>query len=227
MKELFGVKAAATNRVEQKGTWNPFSMLPAKWAFVKEAPAVPVKTYDQAQGKAYNQNLSFRVITPRNCVATDAQIITSLKSGFPLLLSRKVGKGSCYLFGFCLQDTYFQTWMDNDITSRTELQQLMHDVFASTGIVSRVYSSNPDMEAGVRLHGNEAYCFVINHEAENAITDVTLRDLGFEVGQIMDVEWGRTVDFVRTPDGGIRFTIMAVEGTPTGVTRLLRITPKK
>ena len=43
----------------------------------------------------------------------------------------------------------------------------------------------------------------------------------------MDVEWGRTVDFVRTPDGGIRFTIMAVEGTPTGVTRLLRITPKK
>ena len=149
------------------------------------------------------------MITPRNCVATDAQIITSLKSGFPLLLSRKVGKGSCYLFGFCLQDTYFQTWMDNDITSRTELQQLMHDVFASTGIVSRVYSSNPDMEAGVRLHGNEAYCFVINHEAENAITDVTLRD------------------FVRTPDGGIRFTIMAVEGTPTGVTRLLRITPKK
>lgn len=227
MKELFGVKAAATNRVEQKGTWNPFSMLPAKWAFVKEAPAVPVKTYDQAQGKAYNQNLSFRVITPRNCVATDAQIITSLKSGFPLLLSRKVGKGSCYLFGFCLQDTYFQTWMDNDITSRTELQQLMHDVFASTGIVSRVYSSNPDIEAGVRLHGNEAYCFIINHEAENAITDVTLRDLGFEVGQIMDVEWGRTVDFVRTPDGGIRFTIMAVEGTPTGVTRLLKITPKK
>ena len=83
------------------------------------------------------------------------------------------------------------------------------------------------MEAGVRLHGNEAYCFIINHEAENATTDVILRDLGFEVGQIMDVEWGRAVDFVRTSDGGVRFTVMAVEGTPTGVTRLLKITPKK
>ena len=227
MKELFGVKAAATDRVEQKGTWNPFSMLPAKWAFVKEAPAVPVKTYDQAQGKAYGQELNFRVVTPRNCVAADAKAEGSLKSGHPLLLTRKVGKGRCYLFGFCLQDTYFQTWMNNDVASRTELQQLVHNVFAATGVKSRAYSSNPDMEAGVRLHGNEAYCFVINHEAEEAITEVTLRDLGFEVGQIMDVEWGRAVDFIRTADGGIRFTVLAVEGTPTGVTRLLKITPKK
>jgi hypothetical protein len=42
----------------------------------------------------------------------------------------------------------------------------------------------------------------------------------------MDVEWGRTVDFVK--DGNlIRFTVLAVEGTPTGVTRLLKVTPKK
>ena len=73
---------------------------------------------------------------------------------------------------------------------------------------------------------HEAYAFVINHEAPNAITQVELCDLGFEVGQILDVEWGRTVDFERTAQG-IRFTIMAVEGTPTGVTRLLKITPKK
>ena len=43
----------------------------------------------------------------------------------------------------------------------------------------------------------------------------------------MDVEWGRAVDFVRTSACCVRFTVMAVEGTPTGVTRLLKITPKK
>ena len=83
------------------------------------------------------------------------------------------------------------------------------------------------MEADERLSADEAICDIIYHEAEYATTDVILRDLGFEVGQIMDVEWGRAVDFVRTSDGGVRFTVMAVEGTPTGVTRLLKITPKK
>jgi hypothetical protein len=82
------------------------------------------------------------------------------------------------------------------------------------------------MEVAVRANEKEAYVFVINHEAPNAITDVTLSDLGFEVGEIMDVEWGRPVAF--TKDGNlIKFTALAVEGTPTGVTRLLKITPKK
>ena len=130
------------------------------------------------------------------------------------------------MFGFCLQDTYFQTWKENDEKSRAELQKMVHDVFVSTGIRARAYSSNPDMEVSLRSNEHEAYAFVINHEAPNAITQVELCDLGFEVGQILDVEWGRTVGFERTAQG-IRFTIMAVEGTPTGVTRLLKITPKK
>jgi len=82
------------------------------------------------------------------------------------------------------------------------------------------------MEVTVRANDKEAFVFVINHESPNAITDVTLADLGFEVGEIMDVEWGKTVAF--TKDGDLtKFTVLAVEGTPTGVTRLLRVTPRK
>jgi hypothetical protein len=52
-----------------------------------------------------------------------------------------------------------------------------------------------------------------------------LSGLGFEPGEIMDVEWGRPVAFTNE-SGQTKFTIMAVEGTPTGVTRLLKVTPK-
>lgn len=226
MKELFGVKSALTDRVVQKGQWNPFSMLPPRWAFLKTPPPAPDKRFDKAAGKAFDSEVDFQVVTPRNCVVSNAKIETRMASGDPLLLSHRVGKGNCYLFGFCLQDTYFQTWKDNDETSRAELQQLVHNVFSATGIHSRAYSSNPDMEVSLRLNEREAYVFIINHEAKNAVTEVELRNLGFEVGQILDVEWGRTVDFERT-DNGVHFTAMAVEGTPTGVTRLLKITPKK
>jgi hypothetical protein len=149
-----------------------------------------------------------------------------MESGQPMLIQKETGKGKTYLLGFCLQDTYFQTWAKEDKNSRSQLYDLMHHIFADTKVRSHSYSSNPDMEVSVRANNKEAFVFVINHESPDAITDVTLTDLGFEVGEIMDVEWGRTVDF--TKDGNLtKFTVLAVEGTPTGVTRLLRVTPKK
>jgi hypothetical protein len=42
----------------------------------------------------------------------------------------------------------------------------------------------------------------------------------------MDVEWGRVVPFTKEGNS-IKFTVLAVEGTPTGITRLLRVTPYK
>jgi hypothetical protein len=85
------------------------------------------------------------------------------------------------------------------------------------------------MEVTVRSNGKDAIVFVINHESPNATTDITLSDLGFEPGEIQDVEWGRedrAVPFTKEGNS-IKFTVLAVEGTPTGVTRLLKITPKK
>ena len=32
------------------------------------------------------------------------------KNGIPMILTNKVGKGNVILFGFCMQDTYFQNF---------------------------------------------------------------------------------------------------------------------
>jgi hypothetical protein len=227
MNKLFGVSSASTDRVVQKGQWNPFSMLPARWAHgLKTPPPVPVKICAQAKGSAFGKTYDFGVVTPRNCKVSDGQVVFTMDSGQPMLMEKEVGKGKTYLLGFCLQDTYFESWLKQDLASRTQLYDLMHDIFSDTKRRSHAYSSNPDMEVAVRANQKEAFVFVINHEAPNAISDVTLADLGFEPGEIVDVEWGRPVEFTR--EGNLtKFTIMAVEGTPTGVTRLLKITPKK
>jgi hypothetical protein len=227
MNNLFGVSSASTDRALQKGQWNPFSMLPPQWAHgLKTPPPMPVKICTKATGGAFGRNYDFNVVTPRNCKASDGKVVFTMDSGQPMLIEKQAGKGKAYLLGFCLQDTYFETWLRQDVASRSELYNLMHDIFNDTKKQSHAYSSNPDMEVSVRANEKEAFAFVINHEAPNAITDVTLSDLGFEVGEIVDVEWGRPVEFTR--DGHqIKFTILAVEGTPTGVTRLLKITPRK
>jgi hypothetical protein len=227
MKELFGVSSASTDRVLQKGQWNPFSMLPPQWAHgLKTAPPAPVKKFAKADGVAFGNRYDLTVVTPRHCKVSDGHSVFSMDSGEPMLVQKNFGKGKAYLLGFCLQDTYFQSFAAGDSGSRAQLYHLMHDIFADTKVRSHAYSSNPDMEVSVRGNDKEAFVFVINHESPNAVTDVTLADLPFSVGSITDVEWGRPVAF--TKDGDLtKFTIMAVEGTPTGVTRLLKVTPAK
>jgi hypothetical protein len=227
MSNLFGVTSASTDRVVQKGQWNPFSMLPPQWAHGLKTPPPPaVKTFAKAAGNAFGSKYDFNVVTPRDCKVSDGKTVFAMESGQPMLIKKDIGKGKTYLLGFCLQDTYFQSWLKEDLESRTQLCDLMHNVFADTKVRSHAYSSNPDMEVSVRANNKAAFVFVINHESPNAISDVTLADLGFEVGEIMDVEWGRPVAF--TKEGDLtKFTIMAVEGTPTGVTRLLKVSPKK
>jgi hypothetical protein len=227
LNKLFGVSSASTDRVLQKGQWNPFSILPQQWAHgLKTPPPAPVKTFAKANGNAFGEKYDFKIVTPRNCKNADSNILLSMESGQPLLMQKEVGKGKTYLLGFCLQDTYFQTWATGDLESRSQLYGIMHNIFTDTKVHSHSYSSNPDMEATVRANDKEAFVFVINHESPNAITDITLSDLGFEVGQIMDVEWGRVVPFTKEGNS-IKFTVLAVEGTPTGITRLLRVTPYK
>lgn len=226
MSKLFGVSSASTDRVLQKGQWNPFSMLPPVWAHGRKPPGQPLKNFAKASGVAFGEKYDFTLVTPRDCKVSDGKVALKTNTGKPLLIEKQNGRGKTYLLGFCLQDSYFQTWMKEDIKSRAQLYGLMHNIFTDTKVTSHAYSSNPDMEVTIRANENGAFAFVINHEAPNAITDVTLSNLGFEVGEIMDVEWGRPVAFMK--DGSLtRFTILAVEGTPTGVTRLLKITPRK
>jgi hypothetical protein len=227
MSRLFGVSSASTDRVLQKGQWNPFSMLPPQWAHgLKTPPPPPVKVFAKAAGSAFGKDYNFNIVSPRDCKPSDGHVVFKMQSGQPTLIEKETGKGRTYLLGFCLQDSYFQTWQSADTASRGQLYDLMHRIFADTKVRSHAYSSNPDMEVGVRSNGKEAFVFVINHESPDAIAEVTLADLGFEVGEIKDVEWGRPVAFTKEGDV-VKFTIMAVEGTPTGVTRWLKITPRK
>jgi len=228
MKKLFGVSAASTERAEQKGTWNPYSIIPPVWAFGVKPVLGPNKKFDNVSGSPFGEQIDFQLVSPRGCVPSDGVVTLKMNSGQPALITKQTGKGKTYLLGFCLQDTYFQTWKDEDLTSRKGLYSFMNGVFNSTGVYPRAYSSNPDMEASVRFNDKDVFVFVINHEAPNAMTEVTLRDLPFEVGQITDVEWGARTQLPYTyKNGVIKFTIMAVPGTPTGITRLLRITPKQ
>ncbi len=234
MKKLFGVEQSTSLRAEQKGTWNPFSMLPAKWAFMPEGYVAPKveKVFDKIDAQAYGQPVAFRVVSPRDCKPSNGATALMMSSGKPALVTKQTGKGKTYLFGFCLQDTYFQTWKDDDTTSREGLCSLVHNVFADTGIRPAAHSSNPDVEATVRIGKDVAYVFIINHEAPDAITDVTLSGLGFEVGNIVDVGFAGKPSNVyninfKSTGGDATFTILAREGTPTGITRLLKVTPKK
>ncbi len=226
MKELFGVGGASVDRVRQKGQWVPFSMLPPKWAFDMKIEGEPDKKFGKAEGRLFDKNYHFTVVSPRNCLISDALVRCKMEDGQPLLLEKKNGKGKAYLLGFCLQDTYFQTFKRNDEQSRTQLYDLIHQLLKETKVRAHGYSSNPDMEVSIRKNEEEAFVFIINHESADAVAEVTLADLGFEVGNIMDVEWGRPVEFRREGDL-VKFTILAVEGTPTGVTRLLRVSPAK
>jgi len=213
LNDVFGVSAADTYRVNQEGLWIPCTTVEPLWLFVKDWKA-PEKVFDKADG--------FKVVSPRHCVANDATVNGSLASGEPLLMEKKYGDGHAYLFGFCLQDTYLQTFIDEDEIGRAELQSLVRQAFLKTGIQSSVYSTNPDVEVALRKGKSEAFALVINHEAENPTAVITLSDLGFKVRKVVDVQSGSEIKFKK--DGNsIQFNICPAKDSEGGVTRLIKI----
>ena len=215
MNEVFGVSYAETGRVRQVGQWIPATTAEPFWLFVDDWKA-PEKTFDSAG--------DFKVVSPRNCVPQKAAVDRSMASGKPLLMKNKLGKGRAYLFGFCLQDTYLQTFIEEDSEGRAALQKLVADVFGQTGVKPSAYSSNPDVEVALRKGKSKAFALVINHEAENPAAQLTLSDLGFRVGQVIDVQTGEQIPFKRSGKS------VSIEVCPSlesegGITRLLEILP--
>lgn len=218
MTKLFGVSHAATGRISQEGQWVPFTTLPPK---MSSAPIVPNKVSvkkDIVSGSAFNQRFNFNVVSPRASEITSGKVLLKMKSGQPGLLYHKEGKGRTYLFGFCIQDTYFDSWKENDMAGRQQLKNLISDVLKDSKIQSHIYSSNPDIEASVRANKHEGYVFIINHEATDPKAKVSLADLEFPVRKIVDIESGKAVEF-KSKNGVIEFNINA----PLGTTRLLRV----
>jgi len=220
MKEVFGVDHAETNRIVQQGQWVPFTTLPPKLSF---PPAQPVRQEirsDEVKGSALGSTFHFRVTSPRMAEATTANTLLRMNSGAPALLRRQLGKGKVYLLGFCVQDTYFQTWKNEDSSGRRQLQELVSDVFRDAALHAHIHSSNPDIEASIRANKKEAYVFVINHESPDAATLVKLDNIGFRIGKITDLETGRPLAF-HNHNGAVEFNIRV----PFGTTRLLRVIP--
>jgi len=218
---LFGVRRAATDRSVQEGHWIPYAtrdpvMANAAPADTNKAP--PVLTV--ASGKAFGHSYEFKVANPRACEVAAGKVRLKLKSGQPALITHRTGSGRAYLLGFCLQDSYFQTYRDADLPARSQLRSLISDLFRDAKVRAHIHSSDPEIEASVRANSKEGYVFIINHEGIQPQATIHLADLSFRIKRLVDVGSGKSVPFRPTREG-IEFPITAAFGS----TRLLRISP--
>jgi hypothetical protein len=222
MLKLFGVSNAETGRIIQEGHWVPYSKIPPVMVF---PPAEGYKTpgfkTDAVSGNAFGQTYQFTVASPRVCSISQGKMTLRMESGSPALVINKTGKGKAYLFGFCIQDTYFRTWKESDTRSRDDLMRIIGSVLQNTGVNSHIWSSNPGIEAAIRANSHEGYLFIINHEENQPETIVKLRGLEFIPSQIVNIENELPVAFNNVNEG-IELKISA----PLGTTKVFRISGK-
>jgi hypothetical protein len=220
MMQLFGVTHSQTDRIPRNGQWVPFTTLPPKMGHAPEVQQTIQVRKDRVIGSAFGEDFDFPVVSPRVSEVKDGRVLLRMKTGAPAVITKQVGKGKVYLIGFCLQDSYFETWKNSDDSTRCQLRTLLKSIFNNSGISSHVYSSNPDIEASVRADMKEGYIFIINHESPNPQTEVLVKDLHFRIGKIVDLENNTPVKFASVKDG-VQIQINA----PIGTTRLLKISP--
>lgn len=200
-EDLAGVKDAKADRITRSGHWVPYKTQEPMWHYRAEnAPDETVFATDTVDATAFNQQFTFTIVSPRPCTVTEGEVLATTASGMPALIRRNVGQGHVFLLGFCLLDTYFNTWETNDTAGRGQLYRLIHAIGQETGVRPHVYSSNPDIEASVRANSREAFLFVINHEAQAPDTTVCLNNVGFTIGQAIDLGSGQPVEFRRSGD---------------------------
>ncbi len=222
----FGVEKGATGRILRTGSWVPYRDMPPEWFSRSEkAPDETVFetdvfrsdswTADPAQGMG-----DFLVVSPRENSVKDGEVLARLESGRPAVIRSAVGKGWAYLLGFCTQDTYFNTWRDENTAHRESLRALFSELTRTAGIRPHVRSANPDIEASIRANEKEGFLFVINHEAADPETCVELRDLAFPIGRLVNLDDDADFPAVPLPDG-LRIDVTV----PLGEARLFHVLP--
>lgn len=221
LEDVFGISDMSCARIRRAGHWVPYKNQPGAWANLPENPAdESVFTEDHVNAAVLGAPLDVKIISPRSCTVAGAEVLATTAAGVPAVLQSRKEKGRCYLLGFCLQDTYFQAWEDDNARARDQLAALLHAMTESAGIFPRVRSSNPDIEASVRCDNDEGVLFIINHEAVDTGTEIDLRDLPFEPRRIFDYDNGQPVAFTAGP-GNVQLR----EAVPFGEVRLLRLLP--
>ncbi|MCC6694293.1 MAG: hypothetical protein IT365_01555 [Candidatus Hydrogenedentes bacterium] len=223
LEEVFGVKDMSGTRIRRSGHWVPYKTQEPIWANRPENPPdETVFATDTLKAAALGQSLDFKVVSPRPCTVTSATMLAKMDSGQPGLVRSDAESGHAFLLGFCLQDTYFQTWEDDNATAREQLRSLLHTITQEAGVRPRVYSSNPDIEAALRANEREGFLFVINHEAQEPAVTVQLRDLAFEIGDVVNLDTSQPVAFQKE-DGAVRLDL----SVPVGEAALLHVLPHK
>ena len=195
MAELFGVADAQTSRVKRSGVWVA-SLTDPHW-FVHPEPgdAEDAVIGEIIFGSALGEDYEFRAVSPRACRVTTGEVLLPGGKGAPALVHRESGKGRAFLFGFCMQDTYFSTWQTGDKASRAALMRLLRAITKSAGVAPNIFSSNPEIEACLRSNQQDAYVLVINHEAETFQTSVRITEPAFGVKKIFNLATNRKLEF--------------------------------
>jgi hypothetical protein len=175
---------------------------------------------DRLRGKAMGVALDLPVLSPRKSEPASGSVELEAVSGIPGLTIHRTGKGSTYLLGFCLQDTLFQSYQSEDLQTRTQLSQLISAIAQESKLQFHIKCSNPDVEAAVRTGEREGFVFVIAHEPTSPAAVVSLSQLPFAVGRVVDVATEKPIEF-HSADGTITINVNA----PTGTTLLYQLLP--
>lgn len=221
LEEVFGVRDAKAGRIERMGHWVPYKTHNPIWANRPEVfPDETKYATDTLEGIALGQELALTLVSPRPCTVTSAEVLAKTASGAPAVVRRDVDKGHVFLLGFCLQDTYFKTWEEDDETARGQLRGLIRAMTHEAGVRPHVSSSNPAIEASLRANEREAFLFVINHEAQNPDTTVRLTDLAFTIDKIANLDGGQALPLAKE-EGAVELEV----SVPLGEALLLHVLP--
>ena len=221
LEEVFGVSGMTGKRIQRAGHWVPYKTQEPTWANRPENPPdETVRDTDLLQGDALGQTLDLKLVSPRPCTVTTGSVLLTTKSGQPGLVRHDCGRGRAFLLGFCLQDTYFQTFEEDDPSGRAQMGALLRALAEQAGVRPHVRSSNPDIEASLRANDHEAFLFVINHESKAPATSVQMRELPFRIGKVTQLENDLPMAF-STGDGDVTLDL----SVPLGDTALLCIQP--
>ncbi|MGH9522149.1 MAG: hypothetical protein ACRD3E_06425, partial [Terriglobales bacterium] len=206
LEELFGVQQSTANSVARSGVWVPKLENPRWFMPPKPGSDEDLVAGEMVSGNALGKSFYFRAISPRASKTTGAEVLLHGAKGTPALSYRRAGKGHAYLLGFSMLDTAFATWKDEDPASRAVLQELLWSIAQQSGVIPRIRSSNSQIEASLRTTAADAYVSVINHEADQARTRVTISQPEFPVAAIHNLTEGSNIDFERD-SGGVVFPI--------------------
>jgi hypothetical protein len=218
MDRLFGVTDAKIDRI----LW-PVKMkaeVAGDAAAVKMPPST--RPSDVLSGRAFGEAFEFPLVSPRPFKVDGAEVLLNTQSREPGLAMRHVGKGRVYLLGFCLQDTSFEAWRANDAKTIGQLNDLLAGITVDSGITPGVRSSNPDVEAAMRIGHDEAFVIVVAHEPKHPDTFITFNNnvSGAKLMHVTDVATQKELPVDIVGDRS-RTEVQA----PSGTTMLLHLTP--